>query len=49
MRLFQCAWDGDVEGIRHVVDTGVQVDIQRPVSNTYHMPVRIIPEISSHF
>ena len=41
MRLFQCAWDGDVEGIRHVVDTGVQVDIQRPVSNTYHIPVRL--------
>ena len=49
MRIFQCAWDGDVEGIRHVMDTGVQVDIQRQVSKIYHMPVRIVPEISSYY
>ena len=49
MRLLECAWDGDVEGIRRIVDTGVQVDIQRPVRKSYHMPVRIVPEISSPF
>ena len=38
-----------MEGIRHVMDTGVQVDIQRPVSNTYHMPVGIVPGISSYY
>ena len=35
-----------MEGIRRVVDTGVLVDIQRAVSNSYHMPVRTVPEIS---
>ena len=38
-----------MEGIRHVMDTGILVDIQRPVSNSYHMPVRIVPEISSYY
>ena len=45
--LFQCAWDGDVEGIRRVVDTGVQVDMQTPVSKSYHVPVRKVPDILS--
>ena len=36
-----------MEGIRHVMDTGVLVDILRPVSNGYHILVRIVPEISS--
>ena len=38
-----------MEGIRHVMDTGVQVDIQRQVSKSYHMPVGIVPEISSYY
>ena len=31
MRLFECAWDGDKEGVKCVLDSAVQVDFQRPV------------------
>ena len=31
MRLFEGAWDGDMECVRCVLETGVPVDITRPV------------------
>ena len=31
MRLFEGAWDGDMECMRCVLETGVPVDITRPV------------------
>ena len=31
MKLFECAWDGDMEGVKYALDSAVQVNIQRPV------------------
>ena len=31
MRLFEGAWDGDMECVRCVLETGVPVDITKPV------------------
>ena len=36
-----------MEGIRHAMDIGAQVDMQRPVSDGYHIPMNVVPEMSS--
>ena len=35
MKLFQAAWDGDVEGVIGLLETGVPVNITRPVSTVW--------------
>ena len=38
MKLFEASWDGDVEELMCILETGVSVDITRPVchQNTSH-------------
>ena len=31
MRLFESSLDGDVEGVKYILDAGVPVDVQDPV------------------
>ena len=33
MALFGSAWDGDVEDVIHTLESGVCVDVTRPVSH----------------
>ena len=32
MELFTSAWDGDVEGVLHALESGASVNVTRPVS-----------------
>ena len=32
MDLFTSAWDGDVEGVLHALESGASVNVTRPVS-----------------
>ena len=38
MELFTSAWDGDVEGILHALESGASVNVTRPVS-VYRVPI----------
>ena len=38
MALFESAWDGDVEGIIRALESGVCVDVSRPVSHYLYKP-----------
>ena len=38
MALFESAWDGDVEGVMHALESGVCVDVTRPVSHYQYEP-----------
>ena len=38
MALFESAWDGDVEGVIHALESGVCVDVTRPVSHYQYDP-----------
>ena len=31
MRLYESSWDGDVEDVKYLLNTGVSVDVQEPV------------------
>ena len=40
MALFESAWDGDVEGVIHALESGVCVDVTRPVSHYQYMSLK---------
>ena len=40
MALFESAWDRDVEGVVHALESGVCVDVTRPVSLYQYEPAK---------
>ena len=41
MRLFESSFDGDVEGVKYILDTGVPVDVQDPVRQCIYLSIKI--------
>ena len=41
MRLFESSFDGDVEDVKCILDTGVPVDVQDPVRQCIYLSIEI--------